>query len=84
MKILITAILLLSVSSVSAATTVLGGTKKGGGGVTLAYNSSSQQVEVLPQCFPWVWASEYFEMNIANMYANQEACRTKRSIDFNF
>lgn len=90
MKYSILAILALAslVSTVSAATgsttpalTCLTGLTCAGG-PTRAFNYTKNSYDMLPQCFPWIFASEYFSMNIANMYANQEYCRAQRLLDF--
>lgn len=76
MRFIITAIIAIfsMVSVVSAATgsTSTGSTStgviftgsttpnKGGGGATIAYNYTLARFDMLPQCFPWIFASEYF------------------------
>ena len=52
------------------------------GGPSRGFNVTTQRVEMIPQCFPWILASDYFVMNIAEMYNNQNACRAQRKIDF--
>lgn len=52
------------------------------GGPTRGYNVTTKQWEMVPQCFPWVWLSEYYKGNIFSMYENQNACRAQRAIDF--
>lgn len=52
------------------------------GGPARGFNFTTGQVEMIPQCFPWVYLGEYYKGNIFDMYKNQEACRAKRAVDF--
>jgi hypothetical protein len=56
----------------------------GPGGIPTAYNFTKMRIDMLPQCFPWIWASDYFVLNIVDMYKNQEACRSERKVNFGF
>lgn len=54
----------------------------GPGGGNPVYNYTTKRMELWPQCFPYVWFTQYQAGNIADMYRNQDACRAKRLIDF--
>ena len=52
------------------------------GGPTRGWNYTTNQFEMVPQCFPWVWLNDYFRGNIVAMYQNQELCKAQRLKDF--
>lgn len=52
------------------------------GGPTRGFNYTTNAWEMVPQCFPWVWSTDFYAGNIVGMYNNQEACRAKRAVDF--
>lgn len=54
------------------------------GGPARGYNFTTGQMEMIPQCFPWVWLTDYYGGNIVAMYQNQAACRAKRAVDFHW
>ena len=54
----------------------------GGGGVTRGFNVTTNQFEMVPQCFPWAWLVDFYKGNIFMIYENQKACQKQRSIDF--
>jgi hypothetical protein len=35
-----------------------------------------------PQCFPWTWMINFFQLNIIDIYENQKTCQKQRLIDF--
>lgn len=74
-------VVLLGVSTVSAAT---GSTAPviGAGGPARAYNFTTKQMDMVPQCFPWTWLSNFQRGSIFDIYTNQKACQVQRSIDF--
>jgi hypothetical protein len=39
---------------------------------------------MFPQCFPWVFRTDYLNGNIFGMYENQRVCRENRARDFRF
>ena len=55
---------------------------KGPGGIVQALNVTTGNIELVPQCFPWVWLLEYYKGNIFDMYKNQAICQAKRKVDF--
>lgn len=79
-----------STGSTSTGTTSTGVTSTGtvtvsvkwAGGPTRAWNYTSNSLEMVPQCFPWVWLLEYYKGNIFSMYENQNKCRAQRFVDF--
>lgn len=77
MKYIIAAILMVASISASAASTI-----PWPGGVTVAHNSTTNKVEMVPQCFPWTLRSSYLIGNISDMYENQKSCQIQRKIDF--
>lgn len=52
------------------------------GGPTRGFNHTTNSWEMVPQCFPWVFTSDYYKGNIFDMYNNQAICRAKRLKDF--
>lgn len=54
------------------------------GGPTRAFNFTTNAWDMLPQCFPWVWRTDYLNGNIVAMYENQRICRENRAKDFRF
>lgn len=54
----------------------------GGGGPTSAVNQSNGQMEMVPQCFPFAFMSNYLNGDILSIYENQNKCRAQRLIDF--
>lgn len=56
----------------------------GAGGPVRAWNYTIGGFDMYPQCFPWVFRTDYLKGNIFDMYKNQEACRAQRLIDFKF
>lgn len=55
-----------------------------GGGPTRAFNYTTNAWEMFPQCFPWVWRTDYLNGNIVALYENQRICRENRARDFRF
>ena len=52
------------------------------GGPTRGFNVTTNQYEMVPQCFPWAWLLDYYAGNILAIYTNEQACKRQRSIDF--
>ncbi len=72
-----------STGSTSTGSTSTGTTSViGAGGVIRGFNITTKQYEFVPQCFPWVWLTDYYAGNIFMMYENQKACQKQRSVDF--
>ncbi len=95
MKLIIATLIaaLTLVTTVSAATgststgststgTTLSTSVIGGGGVTRGFNVTTNQYEIVPQCFPWAWLVDFYKGNIFMIYENQKACQKQRSVDF--
>lgn len=71
-------------STSSGSTTVPSCNNCGAGGIVRAFNYTLGSFDMYPQCFPWVFRTEYLKGNIFDMYENQRACQSKRLIDFKF
>lgn len=56
--------------------------QKGPGGIFRAWNYTTSSFDMVPQCFPGVFRTDYLNGNIFGMYENQRACQAKRAIDF--
>ena len=54
------------------------------GGPTRAWNFTTSQFEMMPQCFPWTFRSSFIVGNISDIYTNQITCRNNRTTDFHF
>lgn len=54
----------------------------GGGWPIRAYNYTTSQYEMLPQCFPWTLYTLFLIGDISAIYKNQEICRLNRALDF--
>ena len=54
----------------------------GGGGPARAYNFTTKQMDMVPQCFPWAWLLDFYKGNIFMIYENQKVCQKQRLIDF--
>lgn len=70
------------VGTASAASSECTATKPCPGGPARGFNFTTGQMEMIPQCFPWVWLTDYYGGNIVSMYQNQAACQAKRAVDF--
>lgn len=77
-----------SSGSTSSGTTSTGVTaptsQKGAGGPVRAFNYTTSQYDLYPQCFPWAWLLDFYKGNIFMIYENQRICREQRTIDFRF
>lgn len=71
-----------STSTGTTSTGVVVQVQKGAGGLFRSYNFTTKQIDMVPQCFPWVWLVAYYKGNIFDMYLNQAACQAQRKIDF--
>ena len=58
--------------------------QKGAGGPTRAWNYTTGQFEMYPQCFPYTWLFHFYQGNISMIYENQRICRENRTSDFGF
>ena len=70
-----------STGTVSTGTTI-SVSNIGGGGITRWFNLTTNQFDLVPQCFPWAWLVDFYKGNIFMIYENQKACQKQRSIDF--
>ena len=54
----------------------------GGGWPSVKFNYTTNQMEMVPQCFPHTWLENFYKGNIFDIYINQKICQEQRAIDF--
>lgn len=54
------------------------------GGPTRGWNYTTNQFEMVPQCFPWVFRTDFLNGNLVSLYENQRICRENRARDFHW
>lgn len=73
-----------STGVVSTGSISLPSSVKWSGGPIRAFNVTTQQFELFPQCFPYTYLFYFYQGNLSMIYENQKICREKRAIDFAF